>query len=119
MALAEHAPALRCVSTDGITESDRCEFWRASTVPVFGSLEIKLLAGPSSPPGQSQIRKSTSRCCNHRKRFMAKAFPSQTGRFSFSEGTACARFVKISQIDIHETACGVNFEPDFRPLLCT
>jgi hypothetical protein len=43
IALADHAPALRCVSTDGIKESDRCEFWRASTVPVFGSLEVKLL----------------------------------------------------------------------------
>jgi hypothetical protein len=43
MALVDHAPTLRCLSTDGIKESDRCEFWRASTVPVFGSLEVKLL----------------------------------------------------------------------------
>ncbi|HKS96355.1 MAG TPA: hypothetical protein VJV74_09505, partial [Terriglobia bacterium] len=43
MALADHAPALRCVSTDGIKESDRCEFWRASTAPVFGPLQVELL----------------------------------------------------------------------------
>lgn len=43
MALADPAPALRCVSTDGIKESDRCEFWRASTVPVFGPLQVELL----------------------------------------------------------------------------
>ena len=43
MTLADHAPALRCVSTDGIKESDRCEFWRAGTAPIFGSLEIDLL----------------------------------------------------------------------------
>src|SRR5690348_9751991 len=43
MALADHAPALRCVSTDGVKESDRCEFWRASTVPVFGPLKVELL----------------------------------------------------------------------------
>ena len=40
---ADHAPALRCVSTDGIKESDRCEFWRANTTPIFGSLEVELL----------------------------------------------------------------------------
>lgn len=43
MALADHAPALQCVSTEGIKESDRCEFWRTNTVPVFGSLEVELL----------------------------------------------------------------------------
>ena len=43
MALADHAPALRCVSTDGIKESDRCDFWRASTAPVFGPLQVELL----------------------------------------------------------------------------
>jgi len=43
VALADHAPALRCISTDGIKESDRCEFWRANTVPVFGPLDIELL----------------------------------------------------------------------------
>jgi hypothetical protein len=50
---------------------------------------------------------------------MAKAFPSQTGCFSFSGETASTCFAKISQIDIERTACGVHFEPDFRPFLCT
>ena len=43
IALADRALALRCVSTDGIKESERCEFWRANTAPIFGSLEVELL----------------------------------------------------------------------------
>jgi AraC-like DNA-binding protein len=34
---------LRCVSTDGVKPSDRCEFWRANTAPVFGPLQVELL----------------------------------------------------------------------------
>jgi AraC-like DNA-binding protein len=41
--VAGHPPAVRCVSTDGIKKSDRCEFWRANTVPVFGPLQVELL----------------------------------------------------------------------------
>jgi hypothetical protein len=44
MALADHAPALRCVSTDGIKESDRCEFRHATDAAIFGSLEVKFLS---------------------------------------------------------------------------
>ncbi len=43
IALAGPASALRSVSTDDIKESDRCEFWRANTAPIFGSLEVELL----------------------------------------------------------------------------
>ena len=45
VAADETIAPLKCISTEGIKASERREFWRASVVPVFGSLEVQCPGG--------------------------------------------------------------------------
>lgn len=56
--LAEDAPAVRSISTDGISEAERCEFDHATAAPIFGSLEIKFLSDQALN-GSFQLTTST------------------------------------------------------------
>ena len=49
---------MRSISTDGISEAERCEFDHATAAPIFGSLEIKFLSDQALN-GSFQLTTST------------------------------------------------------------